>query len=39
MIAATALSYGLVLVTGNIAQYQHIVDRGFPLEIENWREK
>ena len=39
MIAATALSDGLVLVTGNTAHYKHIVDRRFPLEIENWREK
>lgn len=39
MIAATALSFGLVLVTGNTALYQHIVDRGFPLELENWREE
>lgn len=37
MIGATALNYGLVLATANIDDYQHIVDLGYPLELENWR--
>ncbi len=28
----------MVLATGNFAHYQRIVDLGFPLELENWRE-
>ena len=37
MIEATALNYALVLATGNIDDYQHIIDLGYPLELENWR--
>ena len=38
IIAATAISYGLPLATGNTSHYQVIVGLGFPLELENWRE-
>jgi tRNA(fMet)-specific endonuclease VapC len=37
-IAATAIEQQMVLATGNFAHYQRIVDLGFPLELENWRE-
>lgn len=39
IIAATAITYGLPLATGNTSHYQRIVDLGFPLELENWRER
>lgn len=38
IIAATALEQGLPLATGNTRHYQRIIDLGFPLDIENWRE-
>lgn len=37
-IAATAIEQERVLVTNNVRHYQRIVDLGFPLELENWRE-
>jgi len=37
MIAASALQYGLTLVTGNTAHYERIRVLGYALEIENWR--
>lgn len=37
MIAAIAISRKLVLVTGNASDYQHIVNAGYLLELENWR--
>jgi len=37
MIAATALNYALPLITGNLSHCQRIIDRGFPLEIDDWR--
>ena len=38
-IAATAIECGRPLVTNNIKHYQRIVDLGFPLDLENWREQ
>jgi predicted nucleic acid-binding protein len=38
LIAATALMNDFTLATGNTAHYQRIVDLGFPLKLENWRE-
>ncbi|HEY3780436.1 MAG TPA: PIN domain-containing protein [Fimbriimonadaceae bacterium] len=38
-IAATAMENERVLITNNIKHYQRIVDLGFPLELENWREQ
>lgn len=37
-IAATAIQNGRVLVTNNTKHYQRIVDLGFPLQLDNWRE-
>lgn len=37
-IAATAIENGLVLATSNTNHYQRIVDLGFQLEFENWRD-
>lgn len=37
-IAAVAIANKRPLVTNNTAHYQRIVDLGFPLELENWRE-
>jgi predicted nucleic acid-binding protein len=36
-IAATAIESRRPLVTNNIRHYQRIVDLGFSLELENWR--
>lgn len=36
-IAAIAIEQNLILVTGNSAHFQVVIDLGFPLEIENWR--
>ena len=38
LIAATAITYGLVLATANTSHYQYVCDAGFPLQLENWRE-
>lgn len=38
VIAACAYCRNLVLVTGNTKHYQFVVDVGFPLTIENWRD-
>ena len=38
LIAATALTYGLTLVTANTKHYQFVIDAGFPIQLENWRE-
>ena len=38
MIAATAVVYQLPLVTGNQRHYQRIVDQGYNLTMDNWRE-
>ncbi|MCA9981314.1 MAG: PIN domain-containing protein [Anaerolineales bacterium] len=37
MIAATAIVYGLPLVTGNQRHYQRIVAQGYDLQLDNWR--
>jgi tRNA(fMet)-specific endonuclease VapC len=37
MIAALALTRGLVLVTGNIYHFQRIQQLGYPLLLANWR--
>ncbi len=39
IIAATAISYRLPLITGNERHFQRICDLGFQLEISNWRRK
>jgi tRNA(fMet)-specific endonuclease VapC len=36
-VAAVAIANGRPLVTNNTGHYQRIIDLGFPLEIENWR--
>ena len=38
IIAATALTYDLTLATANSGHYQRIIDLGYPLQLENWRE-
>lgn len=38
IIAATAITYGLTLATGNTDHYQRVVNLGFPLQILNWRQ-
>jgi len=38
MIAAIALHYDLVLVTGNISHYQRIKHLGYDLRMNNWYE-
>ena len=37
MIAASALRYGLTLVTGNTTHYQRIQTLGYSLVLDNWR--
>ncbi len=37
LIAATAMHYGLALVTGNSEHYERIDKVGYPLKLENWR--
>jgi predicted nucleic acid-binding protein len=37
-IAATAVTKGLTVVTSNTEHFQRIIDLGYPLAIENWRE-
>ena len=37
IIAAVALTHGLVLVTGNTSHYQYIQQLGYPLILHNWR--
>lgn len=38
-VAAVAIANSRPLVTNNTGHYQRIIDLGFPLEIENWRNK
>ncbi len=38
MIAATALTRGLELVTGNTMHFQYVRDLGHPLTLVNWRQ-
>ena len=37
-IAATAIQQGLTVVTSNLKHFQRIIDLGFPLILENWRD-
>lgn len=37
VIAATALSHGLVLVTGNTAHFERVRKLGYQLELADWR--
>ena len=36
-VAAIALTHGLTLTTSNYRHFQRIVDLGYPLILENWR--
>lgn len=38
IIAAQAITHGLVLVTGNVRHYERIVALGYPLRMANWRD-
>jgi tRNA(fMet)-specific endonuclease VapC len=38
MIAAIAITRQLVLVTGNGSDYQHVINAGYRLDLENWRD-
>jgi tRNA(fMet)-specific endonuclease VapC len=38
-IAAIAIQYDLVLVTGNIKHFERAAAMGFPLKLANWREQ
>ena len=37
VIAACAFRRSLPIVTGNTRHYQFVIDVGFPLDLENWR--
>jgi tRNA(fMet)-specific endonuclease VapC len=37
IIAAIALQYDLILVTGNTLHYQRIQGLGYPLKLDNWK--
>jgi predicted nucleic acid-binding protein len=37
-VAAIAITRGLTLATSNSKHFQRVVDLGFPLELENWRD-
>ena len=39
LIAATAMHYGLAVVTGNFEHYSRIDRIGYPLKLENWRDQ
>ena len=39
VIAATAIQQGLILVTANTRHFQRVIDLGFALSLENWREE
>jgi len=39
LIAACAFNRGMPVATGNTKHYQFIVDAGFDLILENWREE
>ncbi len=38
LIAATALHHHLMLVSANLAHYRRIIEVGYPLTLDNWRE-
>ncbi|MGA1356739.1 MAG: PIN domain-containing protein [Prochlorothrix sp.] len=37
MIAATALTYNWILVTGNLRHYSRIANLNYSLHLQNWR--
>jgi predicted nucleic acid-binding protein len=37
IIAATAIERDLILITGNLSQYQRILVLGYSLKLDNWR--
>ena len=37
LIAATAMHFGLSVVTGNFEHYDRINKVGYPIELQNWR--
>lgn len=37
VMAACAFRRNLPIVTGNTRHYQFVIDAGFPLDLENWR--
>jgi predicted nucleic acid-binding protein len=39
MIAATAATHNLELVSGNRAHYERLIDLEFPLRLTNWRDE
>lgn len=39
LIAGTAMANDLTLVTGNTKHFQRVVDLGFTLRLENWRDE
>jgi predicted nucleic acid-binding protein len=38
MIASIALSHNIVLATANVGHFGYVLDAGYDLQIENWRE-
>jgi predicted nucleic acid-binding protein len=38
-IAATAIHVGVPLVTGNTSDYALVRDAGYPLQLQNWRDR
>ena len=38
LIAATAIVHDLPLVTGNTKHFNRIIELGYPLQLQNWRE-
>ena|ERR1035441_6445006 len=38
LIAATSIVHNLPLVTGNTKHFNRIIELGYPLELQNWRE-
>jgi tRNA(fMet)-specific endonuclease VapC len=39
LVAGIALVHNRVLVTGNVRHFMRVVELGYPLEMENWREE
>ncbi len=37
LIAATAIQYGLTLITGNLEHYDRFRKLGYPVRLDNWR--
>jgi tRNA(fMet)-specific endonuclease VapC len=38
IVAAQAITHGVVLATGNVRHYERIVALGYPLRMANWRD-